>query len=231
MNGAPVAAVSFEYQICFRCHGDSYNQPSPSTTRLIAEPDLRLQMLPGNPSFHPVLGTGVNSNVPSLISPLTTSSVIKCSDCHNNDAGPNAGGTGPKGPHGSGFGKLLERQYITLDRTTESASAYALCYKCHDRTRYTTITTTPFGGDNGHYKHVVGERTPCNVCHDPHGVSLSSGGNPLNNSKLINFDITVVRPVAGVANTPRFESLKTNTGRCYLLCHGQTHNPFNYPNN
>jgi predicted CXXCH cytochrome family protein len=231
MNGAPVAPVSFEYQICFRCHGDSYGQPPPGTTRLIAEVDLRLQMTPGNPSYHPVLATGVNTNVPSLIPPLTSASVIKCTDCHNNDAGPNGGGTGPRGPHGSGYRKLLERQYIPLDRTTESASAYALCYKCHDRTSIISTGTHPFGGTQGHYLHVVTERASCNVCHDPHGVSLTQGGNPTNNSKLINFDITVVHPVTGVANTPRFESLALNRGRCYLVCHGQTHNPFSYPNN
>ena len=230
MNGAPVQQVSFEYQICFRCHGDSNGQPSPSTARRIAEPDLRLQMTPGNPSYHPVLAAGVNTNVPSLLPPWTTASVMKCGDCHNNDSGPGAGGTGPKGPHGSNYPKLLERPDLTLDGTTESVSAYGLCYKCHDRNKFITATNgaSPFGTDVGHIKHVVEEHTPCNVCHDPHGVSLSQGGNPTNNSKLINFDFNVVRPVTGVANTPRFESTGLNHGRCYLVCHNATHNPRSY---
>jgi len=183
---------------------------------------VRLEFDPGNPSHHAVAGPGRNPNVPSLLPPWTTSSILKCGDCHNNNAGPGAGGTGPNGPHGSTYTPLIERQYITTDRTAESAANFALCYKCHNR----TAITTEGGPFPFHKKHLIDERTPCNVCHDPHGIN-GAQGNPTNNSKLINFDVSVVTPSSSGAL--RFESLGPNRGRCYLRCHGSNHNPFNYP--
>jgi predicted CXXCH cytochrome family protein len=227
-NGLEVAQVAYEYQVCFRCHGDSTGQPAPHTARQIPQTNLRLQFAAGNPSYHPVVATGVNTNVPSLLAPWAITSVLKCSDCHNSDNSPAAGGSGPSGPHGSSNPSLLELPYSTLDRTSESPTAYALCYKCHDRTRFTTAQAgaSPFEGTQGHLLHVVTERTPCNVCHDPHGISSSQGGTATNNSKLINFDISVVRPNS--AGQLRFVSTGLNHGQCYLLCHGQDHNPQGY---
>jgi predicted CXXCH cytochrome family protein len=219
--GTEVKPAVAEYQLCFRCHADSAGKPPGRTTRQIAQNNTRLEFDPGNPSFHPVAGIGRNTNVPSLLAPWTTTSTMKCSDCHNNNSGPGAGGTGPKGPHGSAFAPLLERQYVTTDRTTESAANYALCYKCHNR-------ATIIGGGGGfreHKKHVVDERTPCNVCHDPHGVSATQG-NPTNNSKLINFDTSVVTPNS--AGLLKFVSTGTNKGSCYMRCHGANHNPETY---
>ncbi len=229
LSGAEVNPVTAEYPICFRCHADSTNKPAPHTTRQIAQSNTRLEFDLSNPSYHPVEGIGKNTNVPSLLPPYTITSVIKCSDCHNNNTGPGAGGTGPNGPHGSIYPTLLEREYLTTSGT-ESAAAYALCYKCHNRNSIIASTTTGFAGSNGHVLHVTSSdiRAPCNVCHDPHGIS-STQGNTLNNSKLINFDTNVVLPVPNVPNTPRFESTSPNHGRCYLVCHGQTHNPDSYP--
>lgn len=219
-SGGEVDSVTFEYEICFRCHGDSPNKPAPSTTRQIQQTNVRLEFDTSNPSFHPVIGPGKNPNVPSLISPLTTSSVISCSDCHNNDSGPKAGGNGSNGPHGSIFPPLLERQYITTDNTPESSSAYALCYKCHSRS--SILMNKSF---RHHKKHIVNEKTPCNVCHDPHGISITQG-NSTNNSKLINFDLSVVSPSS--SGQLKFESRGVFRGACYLKCHGKNHDPRRY---
>ena len=223
--GTEVNPVTREYEICYRCHADSPNMPAPRTTRQLAQTNVRLEFNTANPSYHPVAGPGKNPNVPSLAGApagLTTSSTIACSDCHNNNSGPKAGGVGPNGPHGSAFAPLLVRQYLTADPNTESATAYALCYNCHSRT--SILGNQSF---RDHNKHVVGERTACNICHDPHGISVTQG-NTTNNSKLINFDRNVVQPVSGVTNTPRFESTGTFSGRCYLSCHGKNHNPERY---
>ena len=225
ITGTEVNPATRESEICYRCHADSPNKPVPIITRQIAQTNVRLEFATTNPSYHPVVGIGKNLNVPSLTGApagLTTSSIIACTDCHNNNAGPKAGGVGPNGPHGSTFAPLLVRQYVTADPNTESASAYALCYNCHSRT--SILGNQSF---SDHNKHIVGERSACSVCHDPHGISAAQG-NVTNNSKLINFDRSVVLPLSGVTNTPRFESTGTFRGRCYLSCHGKNHNPESY---
>lgn len=225
ISGTEINPATLEYQICFRCHGDSTNAPSPRTLRQLAQANVRLKFDTANPSHHAVAGPGRSAFVPSLISPLTTASVIKCSDCHNNNAGPGAAGTGPNGPHGSTFPSLLERRYETLDNTTESSATYALCYKCHSRNSILNNQSFP-----EHNKHIQGERAPCNICHDSHGISFTQG-TTLNNSRLINFDISVVAPSGGQL---RWEQIRVGTpslraqGRCFLVCHGTNHNPFNY---
>ena len=222
-TGSEVNPATREYEICFRCHADSPNKPVALTTRRIAQTNVRLEFDTTNPSYHPVEGIGKNLNVPSLTGApagLNTSSIIACTDCHNNNSGPKAGGVGPNGPHGSAFAPLLVRQYVTADPNTESASAYALCYNCHNRT--SILGNQSF---REHNKHVVGERAPCNTCHDPHGISATQG-NSTNNSKLINFNTTVVSPSS--SGILRFESTGTFSGRCYLSCHGRNHNPETY---
>jgi len=213
-SGNPVNPVQYEYEICYRCHtGNPWSPPSP-TNRQISQNNVRLEFASGNPSYHAVAAVGVNTSVPSLIAPWTTTSRLYCSDCHSSD------GTGsPAGPHGSTYPRILKLQYLTADNTTESAAAYALCYSCHSR--------TSIRGNNSfgeHSKH-LGERTPCNACHDPHGIS-STQGNSTNNSNLINFDLSIVSPLSN--GTLRFEDTGLHHGRCYLRCHGENHNGLSY---
>jgi predicted CXXCH cytochrome family protein len=231
ISGGNIGNITSEYQLCFRCHSSSSGKPAPRTTRQISQTNTRLEFLTTNPSFHPVAGPGRNQNVPSLISPLTTSSVISCTDCHNND-----NSNGPNGPHGSNFEPILKRQYLTNDPTPESASAYALCYQCHDRNSILgnesfsrhNLHITGMGGMGGGGMGGMGGNlsTPCNVCHDPHGIN-GGQGNSVNNSKLINFDRSVVSPSS--SGILRFESTGTFSGRCYLTCHNQNHDPKSYP--
>ena len=230
IGGSPVKPVTAEYQICFRCHADSTTKPVASrTSRVISQNNTRLEFQTTNPSYHPIAGVGRSSTVPSLISPWSTTDVMNCTDCHNNNAGPYStgtgttpSGTGVNGPHGSTYPLLLERQYIVTDNTTESAANYALCYKCHNRT---SILANATGSFKEHNKHIVGERAPCNICHDPHGIS-GTQGNSTNNARLINFDSSVVTKSGTQAI--RWERVGTTGGRCYLTCHGANHNGWNY---
>ncbi len=220
-SGVEVAEVTAEYQVCFRCHADSQNRPAARTARQIVQTNTRLEFALGNPSYHPVVGPGVNPDVPSLLPPWTTTSVMACLDCHNSNTAPPAGGTGANGPHGSTYVPILVRQYITADNTSESSTAYALCYACHSRT--SILDNDSF---KEHDKHIRGERTPCNVCHDPHGISATQGTS-INNSKLINFDTRVVTPNSrGVL---RYESTGRFQGSCSLRCHGEDHDGESYP--
>ena len=137
---------------------------------------------------------------------------MACTSCHNNNAGPANGGTGANGPHGSTNARLLERTNVTADNTSYVASNYALCFKCH--------SASSILGDQSfkkHNEHISGERTPCNVCHDPHA---SSGA-----SKLINFD---TRSVTAYGGKIEFRSTGQYRGQCTLTCHGKAHNAFSY---
>ncbi len=177
-SGSPVYPISFEYELCYRCHADNPGRVSPTVSRHIFEENIRRKFNPSNASYHPVEEVGKNRDVPSLIAPLNISSMIYCTDCHNSNSS-DSGGNAPNGPHGSIWEPILERQLITTDLTSESSRAYALCYKCHNRNSILSDQSFP-----EHSRHIVDERTPCTACHDSHGVE--------ENTNLINFDRLIV---------------------------------------
>ena len=220
-SGAPVAAASFTYEICFKCHADNNMLSFAAISRQFPQINTRREFDLGNPSYHPLAGVGRNPNVPSLSPPYTVNSIISCADCHASDDSPAAGGAGSSGPHGSRNRFLLERNYTVADNTTETSHEYALCYKCHDR-------NILLGDASGfpHQRHLVRVRAPCAACHDPHGVNAGQG-NIVSNSHLINFDLGIVRPNRDGAL--RFEDEGTFRGRCYLKCHNNEHRPRSYP--
>jgi predicted CXXCH cytochrome family protein len=220
LGGTPVEAVSYEHELCLRCHGDAPASVPSLVSRVIVQSNKRLQFQATNPSFHPVGNPGANPSVPSLLPPLTTSSTIGCGDCHDADDTRKLGGTGPAGPHGSIYRPLLARRYDTLDFSVESPAAYSLCYRCHQRD--SILRDDSF---KEHKKHVVEEEAPCSVCHDPHGIS-SAQGSVQKNSHLINFDRSVVFPNG--AGRLEFVDLGFGRGECYLSCHGEDHNPESY---
>jgi predicted CXXCH cytochrome family protein len=227
ISGAEIEPITEEYQLCFRCHADSPDKPSPYFTRQYEQTNTRLEFDTANPSYHPVAGPGRSLDVPSLKAPWTTASVISCGDCHNNNAGPGAGGVGPNGPHGSNYPFLLERQYNTIDRirtgTAELPSTYALCYKCHDfkKLHYSNGAVS----SEVHRVHVFDEGTPCSTCHDPHGVSATQG-NFTTNLRLLNWNTALVKPDS--KGRMRWERSTPGHGRCYLTCHGEDHFEITY---
>lgn len=213
--GNPVDPIQYAYELCYRCHADSPSKPASHTNRQTPQNNVRLEFDPANPSHHGVNSAGTNPNVPSLIPPLTELSIIYCTDCHGSD-----GSGSPSGPHGSIFQSQLKYRYQTEDYTVESASAYELCYKCHSRT--SILNDESF---DDHDKHIRDLRTPCNACHDPHGISHTQG-NSTNNAHLINFDVNIVSPMMNGAF--RYESTGQFSGRCYLRCHGRNHMGWHY---
>ncbi len=216
VSGQQVSFSVNEYEICFKCHADNNFTSRVSVARDLEQLNTRLEFDPSNPSYHPVMNQGVNTEVPSLMPEYTVTSVIFCTDCHNNDDEE-----GVRGPHGSRNEYLLERNYNTQDLTEENSHNYALCYKCHERN--SILADESF---SSHRKHIVDERTPCSACHDPHGVSAAQG-NSTNNSNLINFDITIVQPDS--LGRTMFEDTGMFSGSCSLLCHGSNHDQKQYP--
>lgn len=219
-----------EYEICFKCHADSVNMPQgtgtpypPYPNRVALQWNKRLQFDPSSVSYHPVEAAARATSAPSLKAPWTIASLISCTDCHDNDTGPNAPtpGTGPSGPHGSNYKHLLAGRYdMDNQNTTESAAAYSLCYKCHDRTIVLSNTSCP-----EHDRHIRDQNASCSICHDAHGIAASQG-TTTNNAHLVNFDKRFVTPSS--SGLLRFEQTSAGHGRCYLTCHGRNHNPFSY---
>jgi predicted CXXCH cytochrome family protein len=234
--GAPKYApvwdpANYEYEICFKCHGDT----SPGISyipRVQDETNTRLEFSLSNPSYHPVEGIGKNPDMPSLPSTLeptlTASSIIYCMDCHDSDTSSEVGGAGPKGTHGSIYAPILRERYETDDFTAEIYQNYALCYRCHDRT--SILNDESFGpnflGNGGHSGHLA-NGAPCSACHDPHGVQDVPGG-PGDHTHLINFDTRIVSPLVGGGLEPHFNDTGTHSGFCTLVCHGISHSGSTY---
>lgn len=221
LAGSVVKEAANEYEVCFKCHADAA-AIVPRISRRIVQNNTRLEFSPTAVSFHPVAAAGRNSSVPSLKPPWTTSSLMDCSDCHSADGGRMVGGTGPDGTHGSTYPGVLSQRYDTNDFNTESAAAYALCYRCHERTNLMSESASSF---KYHKKHVQEERTPCAACHDAHGIS-STQGNTRNNSHLINFATSIVSPNS--AGRLEFIDNGTYRGTCNLRCHNKDHTNWSY---
>jgi hypothetical protein len=182
---------------------------------------VRLEFSLGNASFHPVPAAGRNPTASGFESGLSAGSLIYCTDCHNTD-GPRGL---PRGPHGSRFEPILERNFRLTEPTSESPDSYALCYKCHSRT--VLLSSQP--GKFPHDKHLLIAKASCGFCHDAHGSRL--------NPHLINFMLRdpngtpVVMPTA-VQKLIRYDTPKPGggpgSGQCFVLCHGVNHEPFQY---
>jgi predicted CXXCH cytochrome family protein len=219
IGGGRIDEANFEYEICLKCHG--VKEPTtPGIVRQDNTRNIRLKVNPSNPSYHPVAASGKNTTIIGLEPGYTPSSLIYCTDCHNNDEWTPTG-TRPRGPHGSRYEPILEREFQAGDPATESFSRYALCYKCHNRT-----TLLEGSGRFPHKKHVVEESTSCAVCHDVHGSRRSI--------RLINFMLRAKagNSVVSASRSGRLEFLpdpaRPGRGSCFLKCHGAEHDPKSY---
>ncbi|MCX6996589.1 MAG: hypothetical protein NTV49_05775 [Kiritimatiellaeota bacterium] len=204
--GNKVTPLTLQYEVCFRCHADSRARGSARVNRQFAQTNTRLEFDGHFASYHPVAVAGKNSLVPSLIAPWTTASLMYCTDCHNNDQGPGAGGGGPNGPHGSAYVPLLERQLVLTDFSAEGPDIYALCYKCHSRT--SLLNDESF---KQHKKHIVDAQTACTTCHDAHGAETVP--------HLVNFNTRYVSPSKTNGKLEYVDQSKS----CSLMCHNKDH--------
>ena len=225
--GVVVNPLTKQYELCFKCHGRSGSTPS-VIERWKDQKDTTLEFNTINPSYHPVTAMGKNSDVPSIPSAyeplLNVGSIISCVDCHDSDVSSAIGNTGPRGPHGSIYKPILRQQYgvsYTAAYQPESESVYALCYRCHDRSKL--LNDSGSFSSFLHGKHVVDQQAPCYICHDPHGVQSDGNGD---HTHLINFAKNMVSAVSGNP-APLFIDGGSRAGSCVLVCHGRTHDDNN----
>jgi hypothetical protein len=184
--------------------------------------NIRLKF--SSPIGHNVMGLStVTTTVPSLVPfmlnvngtsntsrPLTTATMLYCTDCHDNNQARSSAGTGPNGPHASTFRHLLQFDLLQ-DGTGGGGTGAALCAKCHNLS--TIRNERPHDDHNG-----VG----CDTCHDPHGVI---GGTPGANRAMQNFDTGVA---IKATNGWGYYYVSANQKGCYTVCHGENHNPHTY---
>lgn len=213
ISGSTIQQATSEYEVCLRCHSETAVPVLGRINRVLTSTNIREEISTTAASYHPIAKGLVGSDTISLKDTITRGSTIKCTDCHNNDNGPNVGGSGPNGPHGSKHAFLLERSYRTLDNTFESEAAYSLCYKCHKRESILANESFP-----QHKKHIVDSKTPCSVCHDPHGVIAKIGSSQ---THLINFNTEVV--FSSQSGNVEFKDNGRLKGSCALSCHGKNH--------
>ncbi len=236
INGSAIALPNFaanEFEICFKCHASSSPQSGMSAgfpvPRVVSTVNKRTAFQTTNPSYHPVAGQGpMNLDVPSIPSiylpSMTVQGMIYCTDCHDSDNSRSIGGTGPRGSHGSIYSPLIRERYETADNTPETNAAYALCYRCHNRTSilsdasFRKNQTSGKGGHSGHTGATV--NAPCSLCHDPHGIQ--DPGTSGSHTHLINFDTRYVARYGSNAY-PFYTDNGNHTGNCTLVCHGVSH--------
>ncbi len=200
INGATITAGSRtvqQYEVCFKCHGDTYN-----TTRSLTS-NKRTDFNVDASAYHPVVQVGRNqsTNLASQLSAagLSTSSTIKCSDCHaSNSFSATTGAVADSsavtvGPHGSTYSPIvranINRNYTSgTGPTSYSSSNFTLCFRCHNETKLkarrtgdgaTTNFYDPGGRDNLHWVHlddrISKSKATCMNCHfDTHGNYSSS---------------------------------------------------------
>jgi predicted CXXCH cytochrome family protein len=143
--------------------------------------------------------------------PLTTTSLLYCTDCHNSDQARSSAGTGPNGPHGSIYQHLLQ---LNLKQDSAGAvagggSGSALCGKCHN--------LTPVRGESPHGDH---NGVACTTCHDPHGVI---GGTIGANFAMQNWDTQIALASTSTGNYWGHFYIAANNRGCYTNCHGDNH--------
>jgi len=194
--------VAEEYELCFKCHSGWTTQPNSvlyadASGTPLKQGNKALESNPNNSAFHPVEGPGrnISSNLNAQLAAagLSTSSVLKCTDCHNSNATADESGTAanstfrPKGPHGSTNNSnlsspnhLVLRAFYYTDiagPTTWDPANFALCFMCHDQftlmgdSNLWSWGKTNFdnpGWYNEHFEHLylgVGVGVTCRNCH------------------------------------------------------------------
>jgi len=215
-GGSFTSEISFEYELCYKCHSSSWTT-QPDT----AQADIDAEFDPANASYHPVeanLATGTGKGSTPLADAQVGNGVdewenegaqtMYCSDCHGDDAS-----SPPAGPHGSGIPKILKGRWpekslgVLYTLADGSLDDNCLCKNCH-----------PLNIDNGpnyvhnYYRHQStaksGQICDCVQCHVglPHGYHYTTGGATMEGRLIAHADDVAPYNYGGnTATITRFE--------------------------
>ena len=169
----PVNQITYEYELCFKCHSNYVTGGSGS--------NRAKEFNPNNAAYHPIEGLGKNLGIKDQAFVLGTpwnptagddpdygltgnvgdpnskvdpnyanGARVTCTDCHGNSE------PGAKGPHGSNVPKILKK------------SVPNLCFQCHSKAVYWdgTSSGSRFPKHPGRGKH---NKVSCTTCHSVHG--------------------------------------------------------------
>ena len=226
----PVSAVTYEYQICFKCHsGYSWLPASPpkglTTNGTVLTPlqtDCAQEFSPNNLSGHPVV-TGLNNYSNSTPPRALAAAAMKppwnvnlgtqtmlCTDCHDATTTNFVAGAA-QGPHGSSSPFMLRGPNgANWPNVTLNNIAMSWCMNCHNDS----------AGD-GHAKDRHGE-LECYVCH----LVVQHGGKM---SRMM-ADHDTMPPRYAYSNTRDTNNLQGFTksainsygqNSCRAQCHGE----------
>lgn len=141
-TNAHLPSAAYEYQVCFKCHGDLSNNvlasvPQPITRYWTNTRDNRVKF--GGVSYHPVIQPLNKISDSLLVAPYYKGMMLYCTDCHGSDTGT------MRGSHGSIYEFILVARLETSEVLPTSPTAYltdnALCFKCHSATALFGTTT------------------------------------------------------------------------------------------
>ncbi len=189
-----------EYEVCLNCHGDTYQASRDINGDGFDDTsNKRLDIAANASAYHPVQQAGRNTSgalQAQLLGGLTTSSTMRCSDCHNNQATADAQGlasnstASPQGPHGSTIYPILRASSdlrAIQPEGSATTSQFALCFLCHSQSlmtarRFSDGSRTNFYGaskESLHWFHLTNNGgVTCRSCHfSTHGNQ--SAGNTI----------------------------------------------------
>jgi len=238
-----------QYEVCFKCHGNSSNKPQSEsflaygrtayrqTFPLVADPyNVRLDFL-SQVARHSVMQPARAGTSPSLRAnaldlngnpsgrSLAAGTYLYCSDCHNNDNARALGGAAANGPHGSRYEHILERRYeLEPVPATPGASTLGV----------------------GYAPGLSGAYALCDKCHDVDNRLLSSdtvfGRHQMHvvdqrascatchaphgvQGGNPQFNAHLLNPDIGIVGPNQFGVLRIDTAArtCSLACHGKDH--------
>ena len=254
LNGT-TQPVTAEYQLCLKCHsGNTVLLPKDPAHPSRDSLDAGAEFNPTAVSFHPIEAPGKNPSPKMALSlsgtspyklwNLTTSSTVRCTNCHANavatGATPAAGDD--LAPHASPNRGILLRNYRDRDlKAKDEAYAdadFALCYLCHTNSPFSTSSTSATNFSQ-HFKHMheiggkgsgglsidtAGDGQGNALCSECHFRTHSTATTAGQYTRLVTF-APDVQAVNGVLS---WTSTGTGSGTCTLKCHGKTHDGISY---